>query len=493
MNVISGFVEQLLKRPQEKENMETLQIIKSSTDHLVRIVNDILDFSKLESGKMKLEPVHFNARELFQEMVLLFGSASRDKDVAFHVSVGEDVPGHLYGDPIRLKQIIINLAGNAVKFTEKGTVTLSVAAGNQVAGHLDLKLTVKDTGIGIAADKLDMIFEDFTQAESGTTQKFGGTGLGLSIVRKLAELHGGEIKVFSTPGEGTTFVCRLPYRKGKAEDVEQKPVRGFRIPEPLRQLNILIVDDEVYNRKLVGSILGKWQIPWREAGSGEEAVEMTSGERFDVILMDNRMPGMDGLEASGRIRASVPKGADGPAIVSFTAATVPKEKKKEYRQVGIDRFLSKPFAEKELFELLLDLRGLDHEEHMALEEEPVPAGDAGPAAIDLDQLYRVAGGDEAFVMEMLEKFIQSFDEGYEKMEDAIDRKAFREAGDAAHRLASPTRHIGAEELLALLKAIEHGAEEETVTADLSAMAADVRREYDTVRKQIMAHLDRRKG
>ncbi len=492
MNVISGFVDQLLMRKQDKETGDTLRIIKSSSDHLVRIVNDILDFSKLESGKMKLEPLHFNARELFHEMVLLFGGAGREKEVTFEVTVGEEVPEYLFGDPIRLKQILINLSGNALKFTEKGSVTLSVAAGNQVAGHLDLKITVRDTGIGIAPEKLDMIFEDFTQAEAGTTQKFGGTGLGLSIVRKLVDLHGGEIKVSSTPGAGTTFMCRLPYRKGRAEETVKRAVRGYRIPDAVRELNVLIVDDEVYNRKLVGAILGKWQVPHREAGTGEEALEMAAGEHFDLILMDNRMPGMDGLETSRKILASAGGKQNRPAIISFTAANVSREMKKEYQKAGIESYLSKPFTEDELLRLLLSQKGIGLHDLEALPEEPPADTGEGTSAIDLQQLYRVAGDDEGFVMEMLERFIESFDAGYENMARAIAREAWPEAGDAAHKLASPTRHLGAEDLLAGLKAIEQEAGEDEVTADFGAMAQAVKKEYDRVRQQIIQHLETKK-
>ena len=495
MNVISGFVNQLLKKPQSDENEETLRIIKSSSDHLVRIVNDILDFSKLESGKMVLEPVHFHTGEVFNELLLLFQNPVREKNIRFEVNVGEEVPEYLYGDSIRLKQILINLAGNAIKFTEKGNVKVNVQAENQVAGHLDLKVTVKDTGIGIAHDKLDLIFDDFTQAESGTTQRFGGTGLGLSIVKKLVDLHSGEIKVSSLPDQGTTFVCRLPYKKGKKVEARSDKSSAFSIPEAIGALRILVVDDEVYNRKLVGSILTKWGIAFREAGSGEQALELANKEKFDVVLMDNRMPGMDGLETSKIIRDTLEKDPDRLAIVSFTAATVSTDQKKAYKKAGIHHFLPKPFTEEEFLELLLKLRGIKPEELEPLKQELPEENrleEVETDILDLNQLYRVAGGDESFVEEMLLKFIESFDSGYQRMMEGINRKAYKDAGDAAHKLASPCRHIGADHLLSILKEIEEAADQEPVNTDLGSRAEMAGEAYQAVRKRILDHLDERK-
>jgi signal transduction histidine kinase/FixJ family two-component response regulator len=495
MNVISGFVNQLLKKPQNEENEETLKIIKSSSDHLVRIVNDILDFSKLESGKMVLEPVNFHTGAIFNELMLLFQNSVREKDIRFEVEVGEEVPEYLYGDSIRLKQILINLAGNAIKFTEKGSVKISVQAENQVAGHLDLKIAVADTGIGIAQDKLDLIFEDFTQAESGTTQRYGGTGLGLSIVKKLVDLHAGEIQVNSLPDEGATFICRLPYKKGKNVEAPAESQSAFAIPKAISSLRILVVDDEVYNRKLVGSILNKWGIGFREAGSGEAALDIAGREKFDLVLMDNRMPGMDGLETTRNMRKTIEKDPEQLAIVSFTAATVSLDQKKEYKKAGIHHFLAKPFTEEEFLQLLLNLRGMKPDEIERFEQDSPTEKKTEvtePDILDLNQLYRVAGGDESFVEEMLLKFIESFDSGYAQMIEGIDQKAYKDAGDAAHKLASPCRHIGADHLLSILKAIEEEAEQEPVHADLRARAEMAGKAYQSVRKRILDHLDERK-
>jgi len=488
MNVISGFVDQLLKKPQEEENGKTLQIIKSSTDHLVRIVNDILDFSKLESGKMKLEPVHFKAREVFNELLLLFQKTTREKNIQLEVEVNDGIPEVLFGDSIRLKQILINLTGNAIKFTSEGKVSVHVNALNQVAGHLDLTITVSDTGIGIANDKLDMIFEDFTQAESGTSQKFGGTGLGLSIVKKLIDLHDGKIKVHSKITEGTTFECQLPYKKGYTEDVPRTQVQTFNVPETIQALNILVVDDEPYNRKLVGTILKKWRVNFKEAESGEHALQVLKSGNFDVILMDNRMPGLDGLETSWIIRKSVEQDASKLAIVSFSAAIISKDQLKTFAKAGIHTSLPKPFTEEDLLKILLKLKNLKLEDVKTKKKIQPPVDKKEHSRIDLKQLYRVAGDDESFVIEMLKKFIESFDAGYKIMRDSINRKEFSMTGGAAHKLVSPCRHIGAEALLDILKEIEMESDKKNSTMDMKMKAEEARIEYEIVKKQILDHL-----
>lgn len=498
MNVISGFVEQLLKRPQDKENDETLRIIKSSSDHLVRIVNDILDFSKLDSGKMILEPVHFKTHTVSEEILLLFKQSIAERQIELKVNVDEHVPEVLYGDSIRLKQILINLVGNAIKFTGEGVVEVKIEAENQLAGHLDLKIAVHDTGIGIAPDKLEMIFEDFTQAESGTTQKFGGTGLGLSIVNKLVDLHHGHIDVNSKLNEGTTFSCRLPYKKGSAELIEEIQVQQSVIPEEIKKLKILVVDDELYNRKLVASILRKWEISYEEAEDGLQAVNAFESHHFDLVLMDNRMPGMDGLEASEQIRQKFEANTNKLSIVFFSAASATEDQKKKHKKAGINAYLPKPFAEEELLKLLHDFKKLERVyQKQEIEEIPVkgnPPVDEAPVGsqIDLTQLYRVAGDDKVFVMEMLEKFIESFEAGYERLNAGLAENDFLEVGNAAHKLASPCRHLGADLLLAILKEIEQGAEIQAPMENLKELAVSVGKEYEQVKNQILKHLSETK-
>ncbi len=492
MNVIAGFVEQLLKKPHDKKTGETLKIIKSSSDHLVRIVNDILDFSKLESGKMKLEPVHFSPFEVFTEVKLLFENQAKEKDLILEVDVHPEIPETLLGDPIRLKQILINLLGNAIKFTIEGKISVVAYPENQVAGHVDLMVVVSDTGIGIPDDKLEHIFEDFTQAGSDTSRKFGGTGLGLSIVKKLVELHNGKISVISELKKGTEFTCRIHYLIGDINEITSLSIKDIIIPEEVQNLSFLVADDEEYNRKLIASILSKWEVSYDEAVDGDEAVELVKNKKFDLVLMDKNMPGMSGLQAANVIRNNLSDGQKKPVIVLITAASISSENLSQYKTEGIDDYLPKPFTEEALLKTILKLFRIDESRVQKVQPDVKDDDIKSDPVLDLDQLYRVAGGDDSFVIEMLEKFVQSFESGYDEMVNAIDNDDHNEAGNSAHKLASPCRHIGADKLLAILKEIETASESNNPSINYNTRAADALNEFEIVKDEINNHIRERK-
>ena len=487
MNVISGFIGQLLKKPHDEETTQSLQIIKSSSDHLVRIINDILDFSKLESGKMKLEPVHFNSRELFQEMYLLFQNQANEKGIDLIFETDKNTHEFLFGDPVRLKQIIINLLGNAIKFTETGNVSLFVETEKKSENQIDLTIKVSDTGIGIPENKLDMIFDDFSQAE-GSSQKFGGTGLGLSIVKKLVDLQKGKIKVLSKPGKGSDFVCLIPYKSGNTIQIKKKTEQQIDVPDHIKSLRFLIVDDEVYNRKLIESILSKWQVFYDEAENGRQAIEKLNTSDFDVILMDKRMPIMNGPEAAEAIRKNIESNRSKLKIIMITAENLSKKNIEEYKQIGFDEFLNKPFAEEDLLQKLMKKPGSSAKKEIHQPEIIIDEFKSSSNLVDLKQLYRVANDDKAFVMEMLEKFMESFEAGHKTMMEAIQSKNYMDLGNAAHKLASPCRHIGAEELLHLIKEIEEGAEKDSSGIDFQGKANDVLILYEKVKIVLQKHL-----
>ena len=487
MNVISGFTSQLLQKSHDEETTKSLKIIKSSSDHLVRIINDILDFSKLESGKMKLEPVHFHSGELFQEMNLLFQNQAAEKGIGLNFETDKNTHEILFGDPVRLKQIVINLLGNAIKFTDKGKVTLAVSSEKKSDNQVELTLKVSDTGIGIPENNLDMIFDDFSQAE-GSSQKFGGTGLGLSIVKKLILLHKGEIKVISTEGSGSEFICSIPYKIGDLSKIEKKTDVQIDVPAKIKSLKFLIVDDEVYNRKLIESIFAKWKVVYDVAENGKQAIEKIKTADFDVILMDKRMPVMSGTEAAEIIRKQIEPGRSKLNIIMITAENLSKKNMEKYKLLGFDEFLNKPFAEEDLLKKLLKKTGSTLKK--AVQQPELKHGEekSSSGLVDLTQLYRVSANDTAFVMEMLEKFIDSFESGFKVMVDAIQSNKYEEIGNAAHKLASPCRHLGADELLNMLKEIEEWAEINPASFDFQGKANDVFIVYEKVKIELQKHL-----
>ncbi len=214
VTAISGFTDQLLHESLNDNTTRSLKIIKSSSDHLLKIIDDILDFSKLQNNKLVLEKVNFRISQILEDVYVLFENKARENNIMLSYSISQDTPPVLLGDPYRLKQIMINLVSNAVKFTKNGKVNFAVSCIKKQWDEIDLILECKDTGIGIDESKLKIIFEDFTQAEMSTTRKYGGTGLGLSIVRKLVEMQHGTIDFKSRKNQGTEIVCRIPYLTG---------------------------------------------------------------------------------------------------------------------------------------------------------------------------------------------------------------------------------------------------------------------------------------
>ncbi|MCB2221920.1 MAG: response regulator [Bacteroidetes bacterium] len=488
MNVISGFLDQLLKKPIEESIKDTLQIIKSSSDHLVRIINDILDFSKLQSGKMKLEQTDFNPRDFMQEIRMLFENQANENNTKLLFEVHEKFPEVILGDPIRLKQILINLIGNAIKFTKNGTVSCKITAEDQISNNLVMNLVVEDTGIGIGEENLEKIFEDFTQAESDTSRKFGGTGLGLSIVKQLIDLHQGKIRVESQKNQGSKFICKIPYKLGNLAYVEHKQLNELDVPDAIKQQSVLIVDDEVYNRKLIRTILDKWEVKSEEAEDGMDAIEKVKTNTYDFILMDVRMPGLDGFKVTQFIRQTLKLSPEDTAIILISAASASREEIKQYKTQGINDYLPKPFDEALL---LKSMRAIIEGEKMTtvakaknFEEKPNPEH-----TIHFKELYRVADNDTEFIKEMLEQFLESFEHGLGSIKESMPEKNWDSISNAAHKMASPCRHIGAHALLNDLKQIEKLANNHTGYDTIFALIPQIDMEYKSVKKQILNHID----
>ncbi len=491
LNVISGFVNQLLGKSHDDNTKKSLEIIKSSSDHLVRIINDILDFSKLESGKMKLEPVHFKLRKVFDEVYLLFENQAIEKGLTFDLDINNKVPDTIFGDPVRLKQILINLLGNAIKFTDKGKIGLIVTPEIKNKNQVDIIIKVIDTGIGIAEDEIDTIFNDFIQVE-GTTSKYGGTGLGLSIVKKIINLHNGDIQISSTINKGTEIFCRLPFIIGDSFKQRNNSVQEIIVPEEIKSLRMLVVDDEKFNRQLIGTILTKWNIRFDEAENGRQAVQKATGGEVDIILMDKRMPVMDGLEAASQIRRNLRDDKKNLVIILITAESLSREDQKNLGEFGINAWLPKPFTEEDILKLLIKLSGSNVNRITSHRDDPVSKKDVELSRLDLSNLSRIAGEDESFVIEMLEKFIESFEDGYKIMISQIDKKDFIEAGNVAHKMVSPARYIGAKALVKNLKEIEVGADQNISYDEFVDKADKANSEFEKVKDQILNHIANKK-
>lgn len=481
VTAISGFTEQLLHDPLDVATTRTLKIIKSSSDHLSRIINDILDFSKLQNGKLNLEKMHFSIHQIMADVCTMFEKQSYRNNTSLSFSISPDAPDTLLGDPYRLKQILINLVSNSVKFTKNGKVHFSINVLKKVSPEIELIIEVVDNGVGIDESKIDYIFEDFTQEEMSTTRKYGGTGLGLSIVKKLVELHNGTIECISRKNQGTKITCRMPYLSGDEKKIRKDAEPSLFVPEEIKSLKFLIVDDEEYNRLLFKTILNRWKVKFSEAVNGMEALEILKSERFDILFMDARMPGIDGLKATQFIRNEMNISEREMPVICISAAPVNEDWQK-FQKAGMNAFLPKPFTEEMLMTTILsvikdytpDIKPLSP----VSEKETVPAN---PEKINLNNLYHISGGDEQFVKQMLISFIESTDKGLNEMKSVASSGQSGQISELAHKMLPPCRHIGASQLCNLLKQIEDGVKNKEQAQALESLLDESLHEFNDIK------------
>ncbi len=351
LNAIVGLTRLLLEKDPKPDQLKYLNSIKHSSDNLLVIINDILDLSKIEAGKINFEKIDFNIKEQLETVLTTFRLNAEEKSIGLEYHIDDDVPAVIVGDPYRLNQIIMNLTSNAIKFTEKGGITIRVSCVEKTEHNALLQFNVIDTGIGIAADKLDYIFNIFTQETSSTTRRFGGTGLGLSISKRLVELQQGTISVASEPGKGSdfSFTIRFGISDKSADHLtpKGKPV----VSEKLANLKILLAEDNEFNQMVAVDTLEELieNVTVDIAKNGKEAVDKIIANKYDVVLMDIQMPEMDGYEATRLIRSNSDASINAIPIIAMTASVIKAEVDKCYES-GMNAFVGKPFTTEELIE-----------------------------------------------------------------------------------------------------------------------------------------------
>ena len=352
MNVIVGFSEQLLKTGLESDQQKLLLNIKRSSSHLITIINEILDYSKMESGIIMLEKITFDVEEVLNDVYVSFKNTADKKNIQLSYTMEENISKWVVGDSVRLKQILLNLVGNAVKFTEKGAVTLSCNISSADAHSQTLLFEVTDTGIGIPEDAQGTVFEQFTQADSSVTRKYGGTGLGLTISKKLVEALQGEIGVKSEPGKGSTFYFTIPYKLASAEEhaAYGNGSQDGSVKDALTGKKVLVADDDEMNKLLVQHILENYNMDVDTAVDGAEAEEKLLKNQYDIVLMDLHMPKMGGLDVVMSIRK---KNITVPMIA--VTGNVMKGEKDKCLNAGMNAYISKPYNEAELLQKMTEL------------------------------------------------------------------------------------------------------------------------------------------
>lgn len=344
MNGVIGMTDLLLETTLDEEQLDLAKTVKASASSLLDIINDILDFSKIEAGKLDIESTHFELYELCQTVIKVMSFKAEDSDLYCQLKIDSNVPKYVMGDPTRIKQVLINLLGNAIKFTQKGGVVLSVTLDSQT---LEIKFEVIDTGIGIPDHLIAKLFDKFTQAETSTTRNFGGTGLGLSISKQLVELMGGQIQVTSEVESGSNFWFELPLKQVNSVESEVTPKTSENIS--LSDVKILVAEDNLINQKVIKGVLKKFNIKPTFTANGQECIEKLMFEDFDLIFMDMHMPVMDGETATKTIRAN--KTWDSLPIIAMTA-NVMNGFKEHCLEIGMDDYVTKPFSKQTIKEVI---------------------------------------------------------------------------------------------------------------------------------------------
>ncbi|HRS37908.1 MAG: response regulator [Bacteroidota bacterium] len=482
MNGIIGLTRILLETSLTEEQERYLQSIKTCSNNLLVIINDILDFSKIEAGKMNFEQVPFRMNDIVAHTIELFQTKADEKSIRLVQEIDSQVPMALIGDPTRLSQILNNLVSNAIKFTDKGDVTVRLSLRSKRDQDVTVDFEVRDSGIGIPEKSLDSIFESFTQASSDTTRKFGGTGLGLTIVKKLIELQGGAITVRSKVGQGTTFAFHISFPI--ATEASFRPVEMIQEDKlDISHLRILIAEDNPVNQLIVKKLFKDWKTEVQFADNGKLAIEQLQQANFDLILMDIQMPEMDGNTAAHYIRTELPEPFRSIPIMAMTAHATQTERDKSF-QVGMNEYISKPFDPAELRKKIL---AITQDRKTPLNQAAEPAATTttvllpesnnngnvtkNPASpeqvqailsehkINLTYLKSIADGNDGFIIEMIEMFLNKTPEALEKMEACFREKNWEELRQIAHRIKPSFGYVGLATTQQMLAEIEKLSED----------------------------------
>jgi two-component system, sensor histidine kinase and response regulator len=365
MNGIIGMTELALDTSLTAEQRDYLDLVKSSADSLLHVINDILDFSKIEAGKLELEKTEFEIRDLFRDTLKTMAQRADQKLLEMCARVSPKVPKFLIGDPTRLRQLIVNLVGNAIKFTEEGNIIVDAELEASTGAEVRLHISVSDTGMGIPHEKQHIIFESFAQADGSTTRRFGGTGLGLTISRQLVELMGGRMWVESEVGRGSTFHFTCNFQQGTALASDQERIAGQTLPG----LNVLIVDNNPVNLEIFAEMLTNWRMNPILADSGASALGLleaakNAGHAFPIVLLDALMPKVDGFQVMQRIQSNP---ALAGAVIMLLSGNRQMADTARCRELGVKQFLTKPVGQSELLDAILSALGLSVVEERLIE------------------------------------------------------------------------------------------------------------------------------
>ena len=444
LNSILGFTNLLKRKKLDNDTTEFVSSIQSAGENLLSIINDILDLSKIEAGMMRIVVNPFSVRGLMHSIETLFGERVKEKGLILTSKISPEIPDTLIGDATRLTQILVNLIGNALKFSEQGEILIDVYAKHISGNMIDLGFIVSDNGIGIDKEKLDNIFERFSQAEDSITRNYGGTGLGLSIVKNLITIQKGEIGVKSQAGKGSSFEFFIPYQISPEQitDLLTYGIDDLKNSMDL-SVNLLVVDDNAMNQSLMKHVLTQWNASFDIVSSGVQAIKYLKEKRYDLVLMDIQMPEMDGYTTTQIIRENL--GLQLP-IIAMTAHAMAGEREKSMSH-GMNEYISKPISENHLFELVSKfVPGINN-----LISSPVKTKNFSDyQLIDLAYMKEISRGNVNYEKTVVGEFIECIPKDLAGLQTALDQNNFASLSTIAHNMKTSVGIMGLTSRLEIL-------------------------------------------
>lgn len=491
---VIGFSEKLKETRLDPVQERYMKAITGSSEHLLSIVNDVLDFTRVDSGKLRFESVPFKAAEVFTEVYDSLVWKADEKQIKLNLFVQPVATLLLHGDPVRLRQVLFNLAGNAIKFTERGSVDITATYLNE-NGKAVLLFKVSDTGIGIPENKLNAIFGEFEQAEATTEQKYGGSGLGLAITRRIVEQQGGSITVQSSHGLGSVFSVRIPYAYGELEPRETSFTEELH-PQPLMNLTILLAEDDQMIRELQHHSLENLGAKVIVAEDGAQAVTLLRNQHADLILMDIQMPEMTGPEAVKIIRSSFPAEKRNIPVIAMTANVLQHDLRK-WMEEGMSDFVTKPFKEQELVDKINALLNRDvsqlpevqKEIHLPEEESYTFGMKKPPVMYDLAELKATSQGNIEFVRKMVNLFLTSSFASVNNLKFHLKQKSWEQMGKTAHRMIGSYKQMGITYVAAMLKELENESQGKQELGKAAWLVTQIEVNSNEVFKLLKTELD----
>lgn len=489
MTGILGMTELLLKTNLTAEQKDQIETIKLSANNLLSIIYDILEFKELQSGEFELQENEILLHNQFAQLKKMMGHQAAEKGLTLAVDVDNDVPIRVVGDRARFNQMMLNLLGNAIKFTNDGEILIHAERVKESDDKDVVRVKIADTGIGIPADLLANIFESFNQASAIATYKFGGTGLGLSIVAKIVNQMDGKIHVESEEGKGSSFILEIPFEVLEEADAKSsKSAKSTTGENPLHGIQILVVDDHPINRKIAGGMLGKVGVNINEAESGEEALEAIENNPPDVILMDVHMPGMGGLAATRKIRKSSDPKISPLPIIAITASVLDRDVQ-ECKDAGMDDFIAKPFTYNNLVSTITAVIQENSGQKTTFDKLDEIEKKESERVTNLEILKEMTGGDSDMMKEMVGVFLDKTPSMIDELVNHYENAEYEKMCRIAHTLKPTFGYVGLEDAQELALKIEKYSDQEYDKKELKKYVSNLKELSDSAVLELQREME----